>query len=261
MGSPPHPRGSTVSDLGKPFREIVSPAPAGIDLLWPLSYFLRVRLPRTRGDRPLRSGSGIPVGWSPPHPRGSTGAGKRHEAFALVSPAPAGIDPFAASRISQSQRLPRTRGDRPQTGRRGGKEKRSPPHPRGSTWWMLGVRNNLIVSPAPAGIDPGHHPPATLWWRLPRTRGDRPLSPCWNTPHKTSPPHPRGSTPVFRLQALAGEVSPAPAGIDPAICSTVRSTLCLPRTRGDRPWPQIWSTMPAESPPHPRGSTSRFCFV
>ncbi len=77
--SPPHPRGSTYA-LGLVRRDhSVSPAPAGIDPLTVRSEDIELRLPRTRGDRPIGISDAVALISSPPHPRGSTREDLGHE--------------------------------------------------------------------------------------------------------------------------------------------------------------------------------------
>ena len=47
--------------------------------------------------------------------------------------------------------------------------------------------------------------------------------------------------------------SPAPAGIDPAATTPTAGWCRLPRTRGDRPWPEAIRRVMVRAPPHPRG--------
>ena len=109
------------------------------------------------------------------------------------------------------------------------------PHPRGWTLrWVPGVAAHEGF-PAPAGMDPRpqHQPRPPL--RLPRTRGDGPVStaPAW-MPAKASP-HPRGWTPERDLNDMDARGFPAPAGMGP-----------LPRAA----WLHI-----VRASPHPRGWT------
>ncbi len=151
--SPPHPRGSTLRPSARDLWDFVSPAPAGIDPERTFDIVHVKGLPRTRGDRPGAGDRQQRAAPSPPHPRGSTRLVSRRPQNHLVSPAPAGIDPPRCRCTSAFRRLPRTRGDRPEKddARRPGYQ--SPPHPRGSTLWLLDRRRCHHVSPAPAGID------------------------------------------------------------------------------------------------------------
>ncbi len=193
---------------------------------------------------------------SPPHPRGSTRIACDIARYYLVSPAPAGIDPHLRDWPCQWRCLPRTRGDRPFSPPLEREEKRSPPHPRGSTAPQAAVSSVQIVSPAPAGIDPILTDHGGTERGLPRTRGDRPSGrPCRENGIQ-SPPHPRGSTAGPSLDLTKQAVSPAPAGIDLALFDYVNAKISLPRTRGDRPCCPLRSGHGLPSPPHPRGSTS-----
>ncbi len=133
IASPPHPRGSTWAFKGVFTPLQVSPAPAGIDPIWPSRYECSASLPRTRGDRPSTGAPSRHAMMSPPHPRGSTSVDADDCGPCRVSPAPAGIDPFHRHRDRAGLRLPRTRGDRPRMPDLLQGRLLSPPHPRGST--------------------------------------------------------------------------------------------------------------------------------
>ena len=220
----------------------VSPAPAGIDLCLAAILAGTARLPRTRGDRPNIIVAGGTGSGSPPHPRGSTSAAIGSMPGPYVSPAPAGIDPWVCGSWTCPRCLPRTRGDRPRHAAIFYHKKTSPPHPRGSTSFMLAVLRHIAVSPAPAGIDRKQPGTPQRAERLPRTRGDRPINRAVTFMREMSPPHPRGSTSIKQQASRAVDVSPAPAGIDPLQRCCGAGDRRLPRTRGDRPW------APASSP-------------
>ena len=90
---------------------------------------------------------------------------------------------------------------------------------------------------------------------LPRTRGDRPRWLRRAQSRRWSPPHPRGSTACDESADTTRRVSPAPAGIDLGWEFHRCVLLCLPRTRGDRPFRIDVHCRGRRSPPHPRGST------
>ena len=253
--SPPHPRGSTPHRLDRTLRRLVSPAPAGIDLVPSLGQQTPAGLPRTRGDRPDVRRLWREATSSPPHPRGSTCWRSACARSPSVSPAPAGIDLAPWSLMVTTDCLPRTRGDRPICGLDEPHVSSSPPHPRGSTCHRHRVCFPRLVSPAPAGIDLPPVYAARCLRRLPRTRGDRPVAATEGVRDQRSPPHPRGSTPALLCRRILLAVSPAPAGIDPLRKTSQTRGRGLPRTRGDRPdtWrsTRLWRM----SPPHPRGST------
>ncbi len=198
-------------------RAEVSPAPAGIDLIWDIHNASRFCLPRTRGDRPSSAFAKYPSRKSPPHPRGSTRYYLMQMINGTVSPAPAGIDPRKDVLAPDTGRLPRTRGDRPVRRLNTKGRQKSPPHPRGSTT----EKNKPYALPV----------------SLPRTRGDRPIESTKSAYSKPSPPHPRGSTVYCCKDKMTEFVSPAPAGIDPALSTQLDGLAGLPRTRGDRPRP------------------------
>ena len=195
---------------------------------------------------------------APPHPRGSTRHRRRPDRRGLGSPAPAGIDPPPGHLGGGPPRLPRTRGDRPQSCRVSVGRRLAPPHPRGSTPTKQLLGRNLGGSPAPAGIDPSRYRRARRQFRLPRTRGDRPRMIQAKQEADLAPPHPRGSTPWQDRGGFGCEGSPAPAGIDPTVYYSFANSARLPRTRGDRPRPPRLHPSRDAAPPHPRGSTPLF---
>ncbi len=253
--SPPPPRGSTLRDHDRWVHLQVSPAPAGIDPGTDRTRNGGNRLPRPRGDRPKPAMPARTRMKSPPPPRGSTRALLRGAVIRGVSPAPAGIDPRGWSATRSTRSLPRPRGDRPSITSPVRGATASPPPPRGSTLVHLLVQLVPRVSPAPAGIDPRwmSHPISAA--RLPRPRGDRPGRYVAKEHLPWSPPPPRGSTRAARLDEVPADVSPAPAGIDPARASIATGPACLPRPRGDRPPTTQRASRLAESTPPPRGST------
>src|SRR5690606_12112939 len=110
------------------------------------------------------------------------------------SPARAGMDLRQPSHFILSFGLPRTRGDGPLRLSVHSPSMRSPPHARGWTP-SGGLRVELVVvSPARAGMDPDRTPAVCPICRLPRTRGDGPLSGPTKNFRELSPPHARGWT-------------------------------------------------------------------
>ncbi len=256
--SPPPTRGSTgVAREGGDDGE-VSPAHAGID---PRRTYPRpgpACLPRPRGDRPGTHTVSPGRLESPPPTRGSTEHGADRGADALVSPAHAGIDPRIRSSRAFPVRLPRPRGDRPESATKPAKIVASPPPTRGSTEPHLRRRRRLPVSPAHAGIDRAQHVPAGIASSLPRPRGDRPLEQLRSHLLSGSPPPTRGSTIEQPVEQDRGLVSPAHAGIDRSTRSAQTAARRLPRPRGDRPIGATHPPPPTQSPPPTRGSTVAF---
>ena len=127
------------------------------------------------------------------------------------------------------------RGDRPSSGKPQIRFSSAPPHARGSTRVDHRRRRAVQGSPACAGIDPSWTRRSWPDRRLPRMRGDRPVSAMSAIRSVGAPPHARGSTRTGTLGHDHLRGSPACAGIDP------------PRSvaRSRRSW----------APPHARGST------
>ena len=174
----------------------------------------KVRLPRSRGDRPAQIGGTTVRLRAPPLPRGSTHMLLVAGFGAQGSPAPAGIDPPPASDYRSAKRLPRSRGDRPGYPRTTGISSMAPPLPRGSTRSSRRQSPARYGSPAPAGIDPWRGRRSTWDRWLPRSRGDRPQMRHSRHKRATAPPLPRGSTRPMPQPSRTWIGSPAPAGID-----------------------------------------------
>ena len=214
--APPLTRGSTVADGDRRRRAVGSPAHAGIDLSRDILRSTACGLPRSRGDRPVSRCAG-------PEPRVG---------------------------------LPRSRGDRPGITPIGGGIKPAPPLTRGSTQITPAGSLPSKGSPAHAGIDPRPRILRNRSARLPRSRGDRPIScdPGFRT--VGAPPLTRGSTfsATPRCDRIPG--SPAHAGIDPSEKSCACCRVRLPRSRGDRPLRTGVARTSRPAPPLTRGSTS-----
>ena len=131
--APPPTRGSTPFSACPQCMRFGSPAHAGIDPTLAAVTTPSAGLPRPRGDRPQAErlrGAGLEA---PPPTRGSTLRRHQHGSKVRGSPAHAGIDPHAASRLPSFRRLPRPRGDRPELGIVGSAYGAAPPPTRGST--------------------------------------------------------------------------------------------------------------------------------
>ncbi len=129
----PHARGSTRRGNVDHRRDHGCPACAGIDPRSRRCSARTVRLPRMRGDRPGPRTSRVALPRAAPHARGSTRLSARVEAPARGCPACAGIDPATCTRMGARPRLPRMRGDRPDSLRAENRELLAAPHARGST--------------------------------------------------------------------------------------------------------------------------------
>ena len=210
----PHARGSTRADAVQGGDLFGYPACAGIDRSKETGLRPRTRLPRMRGDRPAEGLPGYEGHQATPHARGSTTRLRERRDEGHGYPACAGIDPDMPSLTLRPIGLPRMRGDRPLVFDELQAMGKATPHARGSTPMSPLRRARWIGYPACAGIDPS--PPREAWIdsRLPRMRGDRPLSSTAPTSRGTATPHARGSTrkPLARLLHPLGY--PACAGID-----------------------------------------------
>ncbi len=224
----------------------------------------RLRLPRTRGDRPFSPPTSLSVSSAAPHTRGSTWTWSTEVRSSKGCPAHAGIDPEKDRSGSERYRLPRTRGDRPYLFLRVGTDFEAAPHTRGSTQNKRSRRWRQLGCPAHAGIDPKQASCLLVCSWLPRTRGDRPRDWPPAVQYSTAAPHTRGSTLTMSVFKTNLKGCPAHAGIDPSSRCHCWRWRWLPRTRGDRPYSSTVQSWKEPAAPHTRGSTPsraapRFC--
>ena len=213
------------------------------------------RLPRTRGDGPGDTSCSAVRISAPPHARGWTPLPEFRRSPAAGSPARAGMDPRRRNRRSSGRGLPRTRGDGPPRGAKWERDPAAPPHARG--WTLSHARDDAAGSgsPARAGMDRAPLRARGRRRRLPRTRGDGPLSVFVEGDGFEAPPHARGWTVGRGRVHLRRAGSPARAGMDPAPLSVQSRPSRLPRTRGDGPEAGRLIDRWIEAPPHARGWT------
>ena len=212
-------------------------------------------LPRTRGDGPELISAETGECVAPPHARGWTGTPLRFRGRDGGSPARAGMDPEHGLLLHSAHGLPRTRGDGPSRQLRPDRYCPAPPHARG---WTVDEAFPICLcpgSPARAGMDrqPAIH--RCVQGRLPRTRGDGPLTSCVGDSPVRAPPHARGWTPWCRQSGPWWWGSPARAGMDPIEPVKVPMNTRLPRTRGDGPHLRSDPSPCHAAPPHARGWT------
>ncbi len=254
----PHARGSTLPVTHATALRAGCPACAGIDLRVPVTRESLPRLPRMRGDRPLKGRYLYSVRGAAPHARGSTRGLLVLVGPVVGCPACAGIDPHRTRCPSRSPRLPRMRGDRPAAGRARAAEQVAAPHARGSTRLPWPSQCQASGCPACAGIDPARPSWPCTRRGLPRMRGDRPHAMRGGAPLIAAAPHARGSTRAPRRVGRRCAGCPACAGIDPRLAQHLDGDGGLPRMRGDRPTPVCERSDPKRAAPHARGSTRRF---
>ena len=153
------------------------------------------------------------------------------------------------------KRLPRIRGDRPWSVFRPGTLQRATPHTRGSTLRPVLGPSNGVGYPAYAGIDLRKDLSSALTMRLPRIRGDRPYGRSILYAQKKATPHTRGST-LYEWWMILWIIGyPAYAGIDPCLFRYPKRHQRLPRIRGDRPFRPQYRPSQSWATPHTRGST------
>ena len=211
------------------------------------------RLPRTRGDGPKQTVTQKGTTTVAPHTRGwarlYVGACPVPEGC----PAHAGMGPCPSPRRCFWPRLPRTRGDGPLPSRQAMKSSGVAPHTRG--WALIGDLDTLITRGCPAHAGMG--PPSLATWqklhRLPRTRGDGPITTNHVVCGQGVAPHTRGWA-LLHLQSPPPFLGcPAHAGMGLNKPSTVGTDTWLPRTRGDGPHAIYTPDEARMVAPHTRG--------
>ena len=231
------------------------PAHAGMDPRAWTRCARSSRLPRTRGDGPVRL-TGCPVRFqASPHTRGWTLDARQHARRRPGFPAHAGMDPARNRPGPAPVRLPRTRGDGPESYPTLPASEMASPHTRGWTTPDRRHRRRTWGFPAHAGMDRGRRTCRAVPRRLPRTRGDGP--PATRPTSSTGPasPHTRGWTQHGLLQPAQDGGFPAHAGMDLEAMITAEYGIRLPRTRGDGPWSIAPRGGSAMASPHTRGWT------
>ena len=106
-------------------------------------------------------------------------------------------------------------------------------------------------------MDPGADEIASGAERIPRTRGDGPRRLLHSAPSPSDSPHARGWTRRLRTAPRSAAGFPARAGMDPPACLRGRSSVGIPRTRGDGPGRGRDRVRGGEDSPHARGWTRR----
>ena len=154
-----------------------------------------------------------------------------------------------------SSRLPRPRGDRPDTTAAGRSRRWAPPPTRGSSRLDVDPVRREVGSPAHAGIVPVESARTDTIVRLPRPRGDRPQVRTHETVWSGAPPPTRGSSLRWRLDDAFQSGSPAHAGIVPSLSRPIDPMTRLPRPRGDRPALGRLFRRRSRAPPPTRGSS------
>ena len=192
-------------------------------------------IPRTRGDGPPTRRKPTRRKPDSPHARGWTPVGAPSSGRDFGFPARAGMDLRSARPSSRLGRIPRTRGDGPQSARRRRALAGDSPHARG--WTHVG-----------ACPEPGRR-------RIPRTRGDGPSSFTACVATDGDSPHARGWTDALPRCGEIASGFPARAGMDPADGPGAAPPAGIPRTRGDGPRSDGTPPPPRRDSPHARGWT------
>ena len=153
------------------------PAYAGMDPIRIYTKSGRNGLPRLRGDGPLRLWLRRRRTTAAPPTRGWTHIERAHRLSAEGCPAYAGMDPWQPTPASPLMWLPRLRGDGPRAVLSVSSQSVAAPPTRGWTLIPAGPAAAATGCPAYAGMDPIRKAFYEDMLRLPRLRGDGPLTP------------------------------------------------------------------------------------
>ena len=208
--APPPTRGWTASRRRRTAPAPGSPAHAGMDPARSGTSAAPRRLPRPRGDGPEALATTTLRAEAPPPTRGWTRGLDPSRLDSVGSPAHAGMDRCSTMRCCASSRLPRPRGDGPLSGevQRLGTE--APPPTRGWTRRLAAGDRDRRGSPAHAGMDRTRTENVDALRRLPRPRGDGPLSGEVQRLGTEAPPPTRGWT-FTRWTLIVVVVAPPPS--------------------------------------------------
>ncbi len=174
--APPRARGWTPDEGRRHRADRGSPACAGMDPGSSGCSSRSARLPRVRGDGPRLRVRPDARPEAPPRARGWTVLELLDLIDAQGSPACAGMDPRARLPLTGMERLPRVRGDGPDSICLRCADARAPPRARG---WTRADQERGVSdrgSPACAGMDRAIAASPIGTMRLPRVRGDGPWS-------------------------------------------------------------------------------------
>ena len=211
--SPPT-RGSTGPLPQMPHKRQAFPAHAGINRCTRHSRVIDHRVPRPRGDQPAKLARAVCALERSPPTRGSTEGCDVDAGDKFAFPAHAGINRPPHAPPDRRTRVPRPRGDQPAVIL--GREQsypRSPPT-RGSTDGSALGQAHGGAFPAHAGINRSLREQNLTTHRVPRPRGDQPLSTLHATPTIWRSPPTRGSTGLKPSGRWPSGAFPAHAGIN-----------------------------------------------
>ena len=190
-----------------------------------------------------------------PRTRGWTATYIRDTRCIRGFPAHAGMDPQGWPRLLVRGRLPRARGDGPEKDKAVRAKSLASPRTRG---WTPDAHLETLRQkgfPAHAGMDPRHAVDLLLLPRLPRARGDGPLSLTVPVSSFRASPRTRGWTQYPPLNSAPPHGFPAHAGMDPDYKGRTCYMSELPRARGDGPGRAYWLEGAGMASPRTRGWT------
>ncbi len=210
----------------------VGPAPAGVVLPGPSSFFWLSCRPRASGGGSRPSMLARLMAGSAPRQRGWFGPARGGALLYAVGPAPAGVVPPHWSSASGRICRPRASGGGSSSPEPSSGSSSSAPRQRG--WFLLEPRRQVfrLVGPAPAGVVLRRPLLECSSRRRPRASGGGSWRPPDYWPRSPSAPRQRGWFQVRGRDVELPEVGPAPAGVVPALATTQGACQCRPRASG-----------------------------
>ncbi len=214
-------------------------------------------MPRSRGDGPVTRVEEAVRGRVAPLARGWTRDRLQGRRALVGCPARAGMDPRSDPCASVCSRLPRSRGDGPDSIRNVMTKVSVAPLARGWTRGRQARRPRDLGCPARAGMDPSPRSRRRIRLWLPRSRGDGPSRSESFISASLVAPLARGWTRQFRRVRSPHLGCPARAGMDPGLIQPSRNSSRLPRSRGDGPNVRPFVVREDRVAPLARGWTQR----
>ena len=251
----PRSRGWTSTSPGSGRRGPGFPALAGMDPAVRACGGSTPGLPRARGDGPVAMSTPLPFVPASPRSRGWTRDRRAPSPSSGGFPALAGMDLSPPRRPFAPTRLPRARGDGPETARATFLAYAASPRSRGWTLRPGGAGSARRGFPALAGMDLALLTPPTCFAGLPRARGDGPSTVRFTAITVRASPRSRGWTRHHRLDGLDRHGFPALAGMDPIRSQDLSGGRGLPRARGDGPRDPHYRVTFRRASPRSRGWT------
>ena len=233
MGSPPHARGTPLTDEGGDAVDRITPACAGNTTPVGVAWSLVKDHPRMRGEHPGSSSAPQDMHGSPPHARGTRRRSISRDRSRRITPACAGNTRTRPARSRSGRDHPRMRGEHPDTLMVMLRAIGSPPHARGTRDLRRPAVAVRGITPACAGNTERGGAMQRNDEDHPRMRGEHSLLRDFQSLFGGSPPHARGTRAQFAVARRGVRITPACAGNTTGRRSPPAGDWDHPRMRGE----------------------------